>query len=208
MSADDMIAAKTLAYTLCSPLDTLRQNKLLGLDLTTKKVFNSMGVACGGGFILSGTCHKTIELGETINIPSVLSVVLGVFVTNVIKTPIVFNYKRVQTGLSPILKMPKASMKSLFAMNVLEDIVEETVKYTLARYRVKTQKTDDNLFLDSLLLFSISYPFDVIKNGTIYNTKINGSYFDFFTKCVHKNVQNIVFFKTLMCLHAEKPTQS
>lgn len=207
MSADDMIAAKTLAYTLCSPLDTLRQNRLLGLDLTPKKVFGGMGVACGGGFVLSGTCHKTIELGETFNVPSVVSVVLGVLATNVIKTPIVFNYKRVQTGLTPILRMPRTSMKSLFAMNVLEDAVEETVKYALARYRVRTQKTD-SLFLDSLLLFSISYPFDVMKNGTIYNKKINGNYFDFFTRCVHKNVQNLIFFKALMSLHAEKATQS
>jgi hypothetical protein len=164
---------------------------------------DGMGFAMGGGFVLSGACHKTIELGERMNVPSFWSVVIGVLVTNVIKTPIVYNYKRAQTGLSPVLNIPKTSAKSLFTMNIVEDIVEETTKYTLAQWRVKTHKTD-NLFLDSLMLFSISYPFDVIKNGTTYNKKINGNCFDFAARCVHKNAQNLIFFKALMFLQSEK----
>ena len=206
MSADGMIAAKTLAYTLCSPLDTLRQNKLVGLDLTVKKVMGGMGFAMGGGFMLSGACHKTIEIGEAFAVPGILSVVLGVVAMNVIKTPIVYNYRRVQTGLSPVLLIPKSRVKSLFTVNIIEDIVEETVKYSLVRYRAKTRDTN-SLFWDSIILFSIGYPFDVMKNGTIYNKKINGSLFDFGARCVHKNAQNLVFFKTLACLHTEKQTQ-
>lgn len=206
MSADGMIVAKTLAYTLCSPLDTLRQNKLLGLDMTVKKVVRGMGFAMGGGFILSGACHKTIELGEAFAVPSILSVVLGVVAMNVVKTPIVYNYRRVQTGLSPVLMIPKYRMKSLFTVNIIEDIVEETVKYSLVRYRSKTRDAN-SLFWDSIILFSIGYPFDVMKNGTIYDKKINGNLFDFGARCVHKNAQNIVFFKTLMWLHSEKHAQ-
>ena len=100
-----------------------------------------MGFAMGGGFVLSGACHKTI--GWRMNIPSILSVVFGVLVTNVIKTPIVYNYKSAETGLSPLLTIPKPA-QGLFAMNVMGHR-GGTTKYTLAQWKVKTHKTD-NLF--------------------------------------------------------------
>ena len=196
---NDMIFAKTLAYALTSSLDTYRQNRLLNLNLNVKKLKNGIIYAAGGGFAISASCHKVIEFCENKHMNSFLSVALGVLFANIIKTPIVYNYKRVQIGLQPLLTFPKENFNNILKINVIEDIIEETAKYTLSKYRLKS-KNDKNVFVDSLMLFSLSYPFDVIKNANVYNKCIKGDPCDFAFRFLQKNVQNMIYLKTLFLL--------
>jgi hypothetical protein len=46
---------------------------------------------------------------------------------------------------------------------------------------------------ESALLFSIAYPFDILKNQGLYHIK--GGKKDFVSKAIHKNLQNVLFFK-------------
>lgn len=196
---NDIIFSKTLSYTLTSSLDTYRQNKLLNLDLDLKKLKNGICFATAGGFAISASCHKVIEFCESKNMNSFLSVALGVLFANFIKTPIIYNYKKIQIGLKPSLCFPKENFNNVFKINVIEDIIEETAKYTLSKYRLKN-KNDKNVFVDSLLLFSLSYPFDIIKNANVYNKCIKGDPCDFGFRFIQKNVQNMIYLKTLFLL--------
>lgn len=196
---NDMILSKTLSYTLSSSLDTFRQNRLMNLPLNFTKLRNSLCYSTFGGFAISTSCHKVIEACENSNMNTFLSVAIGVIIANFIKTPIVYNYKRIQTGLKPLLKFPKQNFTNIMKINLFEDIVEESAKYTLAKYRIKN-KNENNLFIDSLVLFSLSYPFDLIKSSNIYNKSIKGDPYDFCFRFLHKNIQNMIYLKTLFLL--------
>ena len=196
---NDMIIAKTLSYTLTSSLDTYRQNRLLNLPINLKKIRNGSIYATCGGFAISASCHKVIEFCESNHFNTFLSVALGVLFANIIKTPLVYNYKRVQIGIKPLFNFPKENFKNVLKLNIIEDIIEETAKYTLSNHRLKN-KNDKNVLFDSLLLFSLCYPFDVIKNANVYNKCIKGDLCDFGFRFIHKNVQNMIYLKTLFLL--------
>lgn len=192
---NEIIFAKTVAYSLTSFIDTYRHNSLMKRKISFRKFKESFIFSMFGGFIINTTCHKTIELCEKHKINTILSVALGVIFANVIKVPIIYNYRRIQIGMYPLTFRKFENIKNIMKIQLIEDIFEEGVKYTLVKKRIEEKK--GNALLDSLLIFSLSYPFDLIKNQNIYNTKLGGNFIDFGYKCIHKNIQNFAYIKTI-----------
>lgn len=185
-----IILCKTCSFMICSPIDTLRQNKLVNMKLTKSKLLKSIGYGGLSALCMSTTCQKSIEFCEKHKFNYILSVSLAVLLTSMVKVPLVYNYKRIQIGLKPMLP-PLSNSKSIFKLNIIEDIVEEGYKYHLVKNNSK------NPLFDSMVIFSLSYPFDIMKNRTILKDSINGSVKDFAHKAVYKNVQNLSFLNMI-----------
>lgn len=181
-----IILCKTCSFMLCSPIDTLRQNKLVNMKVTRNKLFKSIGVGGLSALCMSTTCQKTIDFCEKKEFNYILSVSLAVLLTSIVKVPLIYNYKRIQVGMKPMLP-PLSKSKSIFKLNILEDIIEEGYKYHVVKNNSK------NPLFDSVIIFSLSYPFDIIKNRSVLKNSINGSVKDFMHKAVYKTVQNLVF---------------
>jgi predicted PurR-regulated permease PerM len=167
---------------------------------TLKKMINGIFTSFITGACISFPCHKTIAFCEQMKLNQLLSVTLGVIAANIVKTPIIFNYKRVQIGMKMINKIPFSNVSQVVKLNLLEDIIEESAKYTMAKY--KMQNKEHNTFIrnfgESILLFALCYPLDIFKNKKIYGINIlKANKNDFLTKALHKNVQNILFFRML-----------
>jgi len=197
---DRLVLSKSLAFCISSPIDTFRQNKLTLRKPTVKKILNGICGSFFGAACISFPCYKTIAVCEKFKMHQLLSVTCGVLVANIIKTPIIFNFKRLQIGLKMTSKIPLNSFSQIVKLNLLEDIVDESAKYTMLKYKAhrNAQSTMMMLCVESLLLFSLSYPFDILKNKKIYGNKIlNLTRNDFMMKAFHKNFQNILFFSFL-----------
>jgi len=197
---DRMILAKTLSFSLSSPIDTFRQNILTKRKPSFEKTINSIFT----GFITSACitipCHKTIYALENNRCCQVVAVALGVLIASLVKTPILYNYKRVQVGLRMTTKIPIKSLKDVASVNLVEDIIEESVKYTLSRNRMRTntKHSFSQTCAESVLLFTLTYPFDIMKNRGMYGIcDLKGNKLDFVLKAMHKNLQNMIFFNLL-----------
>lgn len=199
---DRMILAKSLSFSLSSPIDTFRQNILTkrkpSLEKTVTGVFTGfITAAC-----ITIPCHKTIYALENNRCCQVVAVALGVLIASLIKTPIIYNYKRIQVGMRMTTKIPLKSLKDVASINLVEDIIEESVKYTLSRNRMRRTDTSTHTFAqtcaESVLLFTLSYPFDIMKNRGMYGIcDLKGNKLDFVSKAMHKNLQNVIFFNLL-----------
>ncbi len=198
-----IIASKSASYALSSPIDTFRQNRLLSRPMTMSKLVKGGISAYCASFCIAYPCHKIMALcTEHLNMKSVAPIVFGVLIANVVKMPILINHKSVQTGLSLSKKFNLNKMKEVIKISMVEDVMEESAKFAFARYNMNHETTNINLpnrmlisCLQAAALFSISYPFDVLKNRRMYSTAdINVSSSDFFVKALHKNIQNVMFF--------------
>jgi len=197
---DKLIAAKTLAFSLSSPIDTFRQNMLTKNRLSFKKTVNGVFAGLISAACITIPCHKTIAVFEENNCCQILAVAFGVITASMIKTPILYNYKRVQIGMKITRKIPMKSLKNVASINLIEDVVEESVKYTISKNRIrnKSSNTFSQTCVESILLFTLSYPFDILKNRGMYGIcNLKGSNMDFLSKALHKNLQNILFFQMI-----------
>lgn len=195
---DRMILSKSVAFAISSPIDTYRQNTLIHQPPTLRKACYGMGAGLVASSLIAIPCHKTISFLERYQMNEILSVTIGVIVANVFKIPVLYNYKRVQTGLKMTKKVPMRSLKKVMKLSLIEDILEETVKYSLSKKNMTTESSLTRNVLESALLFSISYPFDILKNRGLYGmTNIKGGKKDFASKAIHKNLQNVLFFNML-----------
>jgi hypothetical protein len=199
---DKIIVAKSLAFSISSPIDTFRQNILIKKPFTLKKTCIGMSSGLLSSSLISVTCHKTISYLEKYNINQLLSVAIGVLMANVVKIPIIYNYKKVQTGIKLTRCIPFNNLKNVMKISLIEDIIEESIKYTLSKKRMKTTNNTESLWestlLESGLLFSLSYPFDILKNRGVYGiSNLNGNKLDFATKVLHKNLQNVMFLQLI-----------
>ena len=202
---DKIIVSKSLAFSISSPIDTYRQNALIEKPLTMKKTCIGM---CSGllvSSLISIPCHKTISHLEQYNMNQMLSVALGVLLANVVKIPLIYNYKKIQTGIKITKNIPVSNLKNVMKISVIEDVIEESIKYTLSKKRLvateqcsSTGSTWGRTLLESALLFSLSYPFDILKNRGLYGiANLSGSKIDFASKVAHKNLQNVLFLQLL-----------
>tara|TARA_Y100000389_G_scaffold205144_1_gene264050 strand:- start:8438 stop:9055 length:618 start_codon:yes stop_codon:yes gene_type:complete len=195
---DRMILSKSVAFAISSPIDTYRQNKLIHKNPTLKKSCFGMGAGFIASSLVAIPCHKTISFLERYQMNEIVSVSIGVIVANIFKIPILYNYKRIQTGLKLTKKVPMNTLKEVMKLCLVEDILEETVKYSLSKKNMTTESSLTRNALESVLLFSISYPFDIIKNRGMYGlAHIKGGKKDFASKAIHKNLQNVLFFNML-----------
>lgn len=195
---DRMILSKSVSFAISSPIDTYRQNKLIHKTPTLRKTCNGMGAGFIASSLVAIPCHKTISFLERYQMNDILSVAIGVIVANIFKIPVLYNYKRVQTGLKLTKKVPIGNLKGVMKLSLIEDILEETVKYSLSKKNMKTEPSLSRNVLESALLFSISYPFDIAKNRGLYGmSHIKGGKKDFASKAIHKNLQNMLFFNLL-----------
>lgn len=200
---DKMIVSKSLAFSISSPIDTFRQNTLLKKPLTIKKTCIGVGSGLLVSSLITIPCHKTISFLEKHNINQLLSIAIGVLVANIVKIPIIYNYKKIQTGIKLTKHIPMNKIKNVMKISLIEDVVEESIKYTLSKKKIsssenKTKSSLTQTIFESALLFSLSYPFDILKNRNIYNiANLNGNKLDFVSKVMHKNIQNILFLQLL-----------
>ena len=165
---DRMILSKSVSFAISSPIDTYRQNKLIQKSPTLKKSCSGIGAGLVASSLIAIPCHKTISFLERYEVNEVLSVAIGVIVANIFKIPVLYNYKRVQTGLKLTKKVPMGNLKEVMKLSLIEDILEETVKYSLTKKNMTTEPSLTRNVLESALLFSISYPFDILKNRGLY----------------------------------------
>ena len=186
-----LIYSRTLAYTITSPIDTVRQNMLVQANITQSKFINGLVYASGMTVTLSNICYSMIDTPGT-NI--VKSLIIGLFFMNLISTPLIYNYKRVLTGL-PIEIRNLGKNKRLFMLSLLDDIGEEILKYLLSTKIPNGHFR--NKFIDSLLIILLTYPTDIIKNRITYDTPLIISKWDPFIKITHKFLQTFLFFKIL-----------
>tara|TARA_B100000405_G_scaffold302836_1_gene267304 strand:- start:5509 stop:6177 length:669 start_codon:yes stop_codon:yes gene_type:complete len=206
---DHIIACKSVSYALSSPIDTFRQNRLLLRPMTMRKLVKGGISAYGASFCIAYPCHKVMALcSEKFNMKNVAPIIFGVLVANIVKTPILMNHKSFQTGLSLTKKFNVNTVKEVIKISMVEDVIEESAKFAFARYNMKQRSDTTNInsshnkmlicCLQAAALFSISYPFDVLKNRRMYSTaNINVSSSDFFVKAIHKNIQNMMFFSMI-----------
>lgn len=208
---DKIIVSKSLAFCISSPIDTFRQNALIEKPITMKKTFIGMGAGLIVSSLISIPCHKTISYLEQYNINQLLSVTIGVLIANIVKIPIIYNYKKIQTGIKVTKSIPLSNLKNVMKISLIEDVIEESLKYTISRKRIseKLSPTTEKIastneppwkrtLLESALLFSLSYPFDILKNRGLYGiANLNGSKLDFASKVAHKNLQNVLFLQLL-----------
>lgn len=197
---DKIILSKSLAFSISSPIDTYRQNTLVQKPVTLRKT--CIGVSSGlfVSSLISIPCHKTIAFLEERNINDILAVVLGVIMANIVKIPVIYNYKKLQTGVKLTKNFPLNDLKNVIKLSLIEDVIEESVKYTISKNKINkpSESTWKMTLLESALLFSLSYPFDILKNRGLYGiAKLNGSKRDFASKVMHKNMQNVLFFHLL-----------
>jgi len=95
------------------------------------------------------------------------------------------------------------NLKNVMKISLIEDIIEESIKYTLSKKRIAAEKSTvesswKTTLLESALLFTLSYPFDILKNRGLYGiSNLNGNKLDFASKVVHKNLQNVLFLQIL-----------
>lgn len=183
-----LILCKTLAFTFSSPIDTWRQNKLVKKKISKKKIIRSALYGAASTLCISGTCHKTMEYCESKEMNQYQTILTSVFVTSLIKTPITFNYRRIQSGL-PFIIPKYTQIRNLVSLNFIEDIFEEGLKYQL----VKNNNT--NALNNAVLLFILMYPFDIMKTNQVLKLNLRGSYRDMLHKALYKNVQNYTFFQ-------------
>ena len=222
---DKIIVSKSLAFSISSPIDTFRQNALIEKPVTMRKTCIGMGTGLLVSSLISIPCHKTISYLEQYNMNQLLSVAAGVIIANVVKIPIIYNYKKIQTGIKLTKSIPMSSLKNVMKISLIEDVIEETVKYTISKNKIaSSEKISSNTntsmsttekipstvksanstsswkrtLLESALLFSLSYPFDILKNRGLYGiANLSGSKIDFASKVAHKNLQNVLFLQLL-----------
>jgi hypothetical protein len=198
---DKLIAAKSVAFSLSSPIDTFRQNTLTKRKISLVKVINGVFTGLISATCITTPCHKTISAFDSNNnCCQIVAVFCGVLIASIIKTPIMYNYKRVQIGMKMTTKIPMKSLKNVASISLVEDVIEESVKYTLYKYRLRNKSTHTlvQTCAESFLLFAISYPFDILKNRGMYGiSNLKGDKLDFISKAIHKNLQNVFFFQLL-----------
>lgn len=199
---DKIIVAKSLAFSISSPIDTFRQNTLIKKPFTLKKTCIGMSSGLLSSSLISVTCHKTISYLEKYNVNQFLSVAIGVLMANIVKIPIIYNYKKIQTGIKLTKYIPFNNLKNVMKISLLEDIIEESIKYALSKRKIRSTDKPDflwkNTLIESGLLFSLSYPFDILKNRGVYGiSNLNGNKLDFASKIIHKNFQNIMFLQLI-----------
>lgn len=221
---DKIIVSKSLAFSISSPIDTFRQNALIKKPVTMRKTCIGIGTGLLVSSLISIPCHKTISYLEQYNMNQLLSVAIGVIIANIVKIPIIYNYKKIQTGIKLTKNIPMNNLKNVMKISLVEDVIEETVKYTISKKKIaSSEKVSSNTntsmsikekipsteksfsrsswkrtLLESALLFSLSYPFDILKNRGLYGiANLGGSKIDFASKVAHKNLQNILFLQLL-----------
>ena len=197
---DRLIVAKSLSFSLSSPIDTFRQNILTKRKPSLEKTINGVLAGIISTACITIPCHKTISTLENNKCCQVVAVAAGVLIGSLIKTPVIYNYKRIQVGLRMTTKIPMHSLKNVAGLNLVEAIIEESIKYTLSRKRMRcdTKHTFAQTCAESVLLFTISYPFDIMKNRGMHGMcDLKGNKLDFIVKATHKNIQNMMFFNLL-----------
>lgn len=198
MNEDERIViSKSVSTSLASPIDTYRQNRLTKNVVNGHKITNGAWVSFVSSFLISYPCQSVIRACENRHVPEILSVVLGVCVSNLIKAPLVYNYKRAQTGIKMTARIPIKCLTKVSGISVLEDVLEEGMRYTFTKQNSKNASFSTSC-RQSMMLFSMSYPFDLLKNREYHGmASIVGSKRDFLSKLVHKNVQNVLYFQLL-----------
>ena len=197
---DKIIVSKSLAFSISSPIDTFRQNALIDKPVTMKKTCIGMGSGLLVSSLISIPCHKTISYLEQYNLNQLVSVALGVVIANIVKIPIIYNYKKIQTGIKMTKSIPMSNLRNVMKISLIEDVIEESIKYNISKKKIvkKSDSTMGNTLLESALLFSLSYPFDILKNRGLYGiANLSGNKIDFASKVAHKNLQNVLFLQLL-----------
>lgn len=203
--SDKIILSKSLAFSISSPIDTIRQNVLTKNKISPKKILCSIPHAFIASFLIALPCHATINFFENMIDNEIISITFGVLIANSIKIPILYNYKRIQTGIKILNKSKQSqNIKKVIKISMCEDIIEETIKYKFSKQKLTLDENKNNEsivtndFMQSFILFSLVYPFDILKNKGLYNIKnIKPSKYDFFMKASHKNIQNLLLFQIL-----------
>ena len=187
-----LIFSRTVAYTLTSPIDTIRLNLLVNRNITKKKLINGFTYATGMTVTLSNVCYSMVNENNNNALRSILT---GVFLMNFISTPLIYNYKRVLTG-HPMKLININKSKALFALSMFDDFVEEGLKFYLSKYHINNPGR--NKFIDSILIILFTYPTDIIKNIKTYDKNLEVPKYDLFIRIFHKMFQSYIFFKMLM----------
>lgn len=188
-----LIVSRTIAYTLTSPIDTIRLNLLVNRNITKHKLINGFTFATGMSVALSNICYSMVKQNNY----AFRSILTGVFLMNLISTPLIYNYKRVLTGY-PIKLININKSKLLFAISMLDDFVEEGLKYYLSKHHINNPGR--NKLIDSLLIILFTYPTDIIKNRITYDKDLKVPKYDVFIRVFHKMFQSYIFFKMLMTI--------
>lgn len=204
---ENIVKSKILAFSLTSPIDTVRQNIIVAKRITSKKLTTSIIGSALSCFMIASPCHLTMNAIEsrfrTENLWSEsIPLIAGVIIGNAFKLPVMYYYKRFQTGVKLSNGIPKGTFTKLLKVSLAEDVIEESAKMFTSK-RAMLRKENRNrtynsdllhTFIDMTLLFAIAYPFDVLKNKNFHNmTSLVITTDDFLLKAAHKNLQNVAF---------------
>lgn len=203
---EQIVKSKVLSFMLTSPLDTVRQNALSGRSVTAGNIMRGMCSSFVASSCISVPCHSCMMMFDRVDNnllrSQFVSLALSILVANVFKVPAIYYHKRFQNGLSLGSKVPPKLWSNVMKISIIEDWIEEGTKNYLSKRNLQRRDTNPkgkNLEVcgQALMLFMISYPFDVMKNGRYYSKNLRPTKNDFLLKALHKNIQNIAFLKLL-----------
>lgn len=186
-----LIVSRTLAYTMTSPFDLLRQNMLTNNTITKKKFINGAVAATGISITFSNICYSLIDSINARN--KILGLMTGILLMNLISTPVIYMYKHILIGRSlRTLKMLSIrNSKRIFLLSLLDDTIEESFKFLITNniliypYHCK--------FLDAMIITLITYPTDIIKNKITYCVPLTINNVDPIIRFSHKLIQSYIF---------------
>ena len=188
---DKLIISRTAAYSLISPLDVFRQNKLINKNITNTKIIKGFILTGINSIILGNTRYKTLGLIIKNNLHISISIMLSVIIMNILATPLIYNYKSVVTENSmELVKLKKGF--NIYKLSLIDGFMEELMKYYFSTKLLFNPNR--NKILDATLVGLTTYPVDILKSKITYNNyKLYITHNDFVLKVIIKLIQNYLF---------------
>lgn len=185
INTNKYILSRTLSYSLCSPIEVIRQNNLVNKTLTIDKFINGFAITTINSYTISNICYR---LTEFINIDNVfISLIISVLLMNIISIPLIYNQKRIIVGY-PLEIIPIKKIIKLYKLSIIHGIVGELIRYKYSNYI-------SNKIFNAIKIGVVTYPFDIIKSKIIYDNAIVFKSHDPLMNICRKILQNYIFLQ-------------
>ena len=185
INTNKYILSRTLSYSLCSPIEVIRQNNLVNKTLTIDKFINGFAITTINSYTISNIFYR---LTEFINIDNVfISLIISVLVMNIISIPLIYNQKRIIVGY-PLEIIPIKKIVKLYKLYIIDGIIDELIRYKYSNYI-------SNKIFNAIKIGVVTYPFDIIKSKIIYDNVIIFKSHDPLMNICRKILQNYIFLQ-------------
>jgi hypothetical protein len=185
INTNKYILSRTLSYSLCSPIEVIRQNNLVNKTLTIDKFINGFAITTINSYTISNIFYR---LTEFINIDNVfISLIISVLLMNIISIPLIYNQKRIIVGY-PLEIIPIKKIVKLYKLSIIDGIIDELIRYKYSNYI-------SNKIFNAIKIGVVTYPFDIIKSKIIYDNVIIFKSHDPLMNICRKILQNYIFLQ-------------